>query len=195
MKGFLGSCLFAALLLPSLASGQGQDPPTQEGQDNDRRQWWALDVGAYFPVDGEIRDRFNDVLIRVGFRPYRVPKADKGRWVFDFGVVAAKSDESRMLVVPLTFGWLQTFGSEEKGITFITAGVGPAYYDYSIERLVGMSIVDVKGRKIGASAHIDVGVTLQKRLTFTARYDWFSESDDFDFSGWSLNLSWAVFRW
>ena len=128
MKGVFTSWVVAAALLPAVALGQGQDPPKKE-EDTDRRQWWALDVGAYFPVDAEIRDRFSDVLIRVGFRPYRVPQADKGRWVFDFGVIGAKNGDSRMLVIPLTIGWLQTSRSSTSGCRSWMASSSHAGYE------------------------------------------------------------------
>lgn len=170
-----------------------KDPKKEEKKES--RNWWAIDVGAYFPTDGEIRDRFGNTLWRAGFRPYRTPQAERGKVIFDATIISARNDEDRMLVIPLTVGVLKTFGEEERGLTFVSAGIGPAFYDYSIHRTVGLSLVDHQASTFGVGAHVDVGLTIQQRLTFTARYDWFSKSDDFDFSGFSINLSFAAFRW
>lgn len=192
------SISLAALLSVSGLSvaGSSQDPNQPQGEDRKerRRNWWGLDVGAYFPTDGEIQDRFGDTLLRVGLRPFD-SRAGNWRFVTDVTVLSGDREGSRLLAIPVTFGFLKSFGDpEDDQRTFVMFGAGPAYYDYSIRRLVGTTIVSVKDRTFGVSAHVDAGIIFNNRFSVVARYDWMSETDGFDFSGFSLTLSYALFR-
>lgn len=186
-------CLLALPLALSAAPQQDQEKPKEEPERR-KRNWWGLDIGAYFPTDSEIQDRFGDAMLRIGLRPFDT-RAGNWRFVTDITFLSGNRDGSRMLIVPLTFGFLKSFGDPDaEQRTFVMFGAGPAYYDYSIKRLVGLNIVKVKDRTFGASAHVDAGIVFNNRFSIVARYDWMSESKNFDFSGFSLTLSYALFR-
>ena len=171
---------------------------TKKEQRPRERPWWGVDVGAYFPTDGEIRDRFGTALFRLGFRPFEPKRTGKWRIVTDLTVISASKFGNHMLLIPWTVGVMSTFGEPDKWpASFVSVGVVPAYMDYAIDRLSSdqTTLIRFSAQKFGASAHVEAGVLLQPRLSVTGRYDWFSQSDDFDFSGFSLTVAYALWRW
>ncbi len=189
----IGIVLLSCAGLALRALGQGSD---QEQEEPKKKRWWAIDAGVYRPTSEEIRDRFGDYLFRVGVRPFGNELIGSGKPFIDATILTARQGSSHLFVLPVTLGFITSTGDEnDDTISFASVGVGPAYYNYKIKRLVGSTIVTIKESTFGWSAHAEIGIRIQKRLTITGRYDWFSESNDFDFSGFSLNLSYAAFRW
>jgi hypothetical protein len=192
MRKILRWCFVAAATTLFALPGLGQE------KDESEKPWWGLDVGVYFPTDGEIQDRFGNAFLRFGIRPFETKRLGKWRVITDATVLAASKDGSRLLAIPVTIGVLSTFGKPDTyPLTFVTAGAGPAYYNYAIDRLSDdqLSVNRISFSGFGFNAHAELGVMLQERLSVTGRYDWFSASNDFDFSGFSLTVAFAVFRW
>lgn len=170
----------------------------------DRRAWWGLDVGGYFPTNGEMRDIFGDVLLRVGVRPFEQRISDKWKFIVDVNALSARKNGSKLFLMPVTFGFTRSFGSpESRTIPFVQVAAGPAYYDYSINREVEITAEGGKGseterfskKRFGANANIEAGVLIDKRFALVARADFYTKADDFDFNGISLTFSYAAFRW
>jgi hypothetical protein len=55
--------------------------------------------------------------------------------------------------------------------------------------------VSYRDSKIGWNANVEVGALLGRKLAITGRYDLYSKSDGFDFSGFSVSVNLALFRW
>lgn len=171
---------------------------------DDRKNWWGLDVGAYFPTSSEIRDVFGDAMLRVGIRPFERRISDKWKFIVDVNALAARKHGSKLFIMPITFGFTRSFGSpDSNSIPFVQVAAGPAYYDYTIYRSTEISDMGDKGsdteriskKRFGANANIEAGILLNHRFAIIARGDFYSKADDFDFSGISLTLSYAAFRW
>jgi len=171
---------------------------------DDRKNWWGVDVGAYFPSSSEIRDIFGDALLRVGIRPFEQRVSEKWKFIVDVNALAARKHGSKLFVMPVTFGFTRSFGDpESKSIPFVQVAAGPAYYDYTILREAEMETTGGKGssderiskKRIGANANIEVGMLFDHRFAVVLRGDFYTKADDLDFNGISLTLSYAAFRW
>lgn len=163
------------------------------------KTWWGVDVGFYRPTSGEIRDAFGDSLFRFGLRPFENRITKDWKFAVDVTILSARSGDDRLLAIPLTFGFTRSFGNpEDTAIPFVQVAAGPAYYDYAIGRDVeaeGTTTERVKDRKWGSNVNLEAGVMFNRRFSVSVRGDWYSKTDDFDFSGVSLTLSYAAFRW
>jgi hypothetical protein len=156
------------------------------------KRWWGLNVGVFIPNSGEIRDKFSDVFFRVGVSPFSDRISEKWKFAVDFNAVIANKNGNHMLVAPVTFGFARSFGSPEaRAIPFVQFGVGPAFYDYDISR--GSERFDTT--RVGGNANVEAGVLLDRRFAVTGRADFYTKTDDFDFSGISVTVAYAVFRW
>lgn len=172
--------------------------------DEDRKKWWGVDVGAYFPTQSEIRDAFGDTLMRFGVRPFERRISDKWKFIVDVHALSARKDGNKLFAMPVTFGLTRSFGNpESKAIPFVQVAAGPAYYDYTIYRDVEVSAEGgkkvererISKKRFGGNANFEVGMLFDHRFALVARADVYTKSDDFDFSGISLTLSYAAFRW
>jgi hypothetical protein len=173
------------VLVAGLSSALGAD-------DNDRKKWWGLSVGVFLPSSGEIQDRFDDVFFRVGISPFEDRISDRWKFAVDFNALFANKNGNRLFVAPVTVGFARSFGSPEaRSIPFVQFGVGPAYYDYSIARGSGR----VSTRRVGGNANVEAGILFDRRFALTGRADFYTKTDDFDFSGFSVTLAYAAFRW
>jgi hypothetical protein len=205
MKAREWAVLFVVALGCSAWAQTAPQPSVQQPQHEDRRddrRWWGIDVGVFRPMSGEIRDKFGDNLLRIGFRPFSRRISDDWKFIFDFMIISASRRGNRMLVVPITFGFTRSFAKpDDDTIPFVQLGAGPAYYDYSIERDTGVppagvgSIERFRGKKIGGNANVELGVIWNQRFALVGRADFFTKTDDFDFSGLTFTLSWAAFKW
>lgn len=171
---------------------------------DDRKNWWGVDVGAYFPSSSEIRDIFGGALLRVGVRPFEQRVSDKWKFIVDVNALAARKHGSKLFVMPVTFGFTRSFGDpESKSIPFVQVAAGPAYYDYTILRNMeveaeggkGSSTERISKKRFGANANVELGMLFDQRLAVVLRGDFYTKADDLDFNGFSLTLSYAAFRW
>lgn len=172
--------------------------------DEDRKKWWGADIGVYFPTNGEIRDAFGDTLLRFGLRPFEKRISDRWKFIVDVNALAARKDGNKLFAMPVTFGFTRSFGDPaSKSIPFVQIAAGPAYYDYSIYRDVEVSAEGgkepererISKKRFGGNANIEAGILFDHRFALVARADFYTKSDDFDFSGISLTFSYAAFRW
>jgi hypothetical protein len=180
--------LLAAASIAAISASQGRP-----------RTWWGIDAGVYIPTSSEIRDAFGDGLFKFGLRPFENRITRDWKFTTDITILTARGNGNRLLAVPITFGFTRSFGDPDApSVPFFQIAAGPAYFDYSIEREVqvqGPSVQRVKDRKWGSNVNAELGVLFNRRLAVSLRGDWYSETDDFDFSGVSLTLSYAAFRW
>lgn len=157
---------------------------------------WGVSYGAYFPKSGEIRDLFGDSMPRYGISP--VSKRFDKQWDVntDINILTASGDDAHLLLIPFTVGASMAFGGT--GLrTYVAANAGPAYYDYKLQRDVASTdvIQTFRKKKIGWNTNFEAGILINKRFSVVARYDLFSKSEGFDFSGFSINANYAFFKW
>lgn len=191
------------LLCCGLLSVLGAYAGAADTQDERAKRWWGVDVGVFHPTSSEIRDAFDENMFRIGFRPFEGRISDKWKFIVDVTVISANQHGNKLFALPISGGFTRSFGDAEGNtVPFVQVGVGPAYYDYSITRPGGeITKAGVSGdkrfstKRVGANANVELGVVLNKRFAIVGRYDYFTKADDFDFSGASLTLSYAVAKW
>ncbi len=202
----LSRVLIASFVVTSAIAGASDMLPLSDSpwkievrgvQNEDKKKekpLWGINLGAYFPVDGDISDLFGSALPRFGFSPVDRKFEKKFDIVTDVNILFANSDDARLFILPVTVGAVIGIGGEKtKG--FVAINAGPAYYDYVLFRFNGIGFDRFDARKIGWNVNLEVGVLLNNRFSITGRYDWFNKSDDFDFSGYSVNLNYTFIRW
>ncbi len=166
----------------------------QNDEKKKEKPLWGMNLGAYFPVDGDISDLFGSALPRFGFSPVDRKFEKKFDIVTDVNILFADSDDARLFIFPVTVGAVLGIGDQTtKG--FVAVNAGPALYDYVLFRSNGKGFDRFDARKIGWNVNLEVGILLNNRFSITGRYDWFNKSDDFDFSGYSFNLNYTFLRW
>lgn len=202
-KIWVAAVVFGAMGIASANGGSvdGADAKWNikvEAPQKGQRPSWGVSVGAYFPRDEDIRTLFGDTLIRFGVSPVS-RKFDK-KWdiTTDVNILWANENGARLLVVPFTVGATIGFGSDDAK-WYVAVNAGPAYYDYRLFRLSEVdgkpTLLEFRERTIGWNANVEGGILLNNRLSITGRYDWFKKADDFDFSGFSINVNYAFFKW
>lgn len=145
----------------------------------------GLRVGAYFPSDADVRDRFGEVLPIVG-----IALANPGRpgtfTVFpNLEISGARSGSDRFLAIPLTLVGEYQFGAPGGVVPFVRGEAGVAYYDYRV-RMDSAHVA--RARRGGPAGAAEVGAIVTPYLRASARYRLFREYDDLDFSGVELNF-------
>ncbi|MFQ3586309.1 MAG: hypothetical protein SNJ74_07540 [Fimbriimonadaceae bacterium] len=194
MKRLLGVVLAGVLAGGAVA----QDAPNASQEAQPRRgSWWAIDGGAFIPSSGEIRDRFGDTLLRIGARPFEAKIRDNWTFTTDITVLSARGKGSKLFALPVTAGVTRAFARKEDDfVPIVTIATGPAYYDYSILRADPVQPVlnRISTKRVGWNAHVETAFIVNQRLAIALRYDWYSKTDGFDFSGLSVGLSYAVAR-
>lgn len=158
-------------------------PPQAAAQSDGLRI--GLRLGAYFPSDVDVRERFGDVLPLVGIA--RAMPARPGSFSLfpSLEVSGARSGSDRFLIVPLTLVAEYQLPVNGPVVPFVRGEGGIAYYDYRV-RLDTANVA--RGREFGPAAAAEAGLVVSQHLRASARYRLFQEYDNFNFSGFELNL-------
>lgn len=191
---------FFALLALSLAIGasaQTIDPTKLKP----KKQFWGIELGAYLPTDGAVRDELGDALWRIGVSPVSSRFSKKVTFGPDINLLwATNSNDSRLFLLPVTLVATIGLGMNETTETYLAVGAGPAYFDYSLVRVTeapkdGLVATRYKDKGITGNVNAEVGLLFNKRLSVKGRYDYYPELDGFDFSGFSLSVNYAFLKW
>lgn len=150
----------------------------------------GVSFGAFFPQSQELRDILGPTWISYGVSPIR--REYPTRWKFDIGFdyIGRSKNGSRVTILGVGFGVRRVFGTDNEFRPYIAAHVGPAYLDYTIFRNANR----IADRKLGLMGNLEIGVIIADKLKIRARYVPIGKSDGFDFSGFSLGISYQVFR-
>ncbi|MBV6457943.1 MAG: hypothetical protein HONBIEJF_01063 [Fimbriimonadaceae bacterium] len=150
----------------------------------------GISFGAYFPQSREVRDALGGTWISYGVSPMR--REHPSGWKFDIGFdyIGRSKNGNRVSVLGVGFGVRKVFGTANEFRPYVAAHIGPAYQDYAIFR----GAQRVADRRFGLMGNLEVGVIISDRLKIRARYVPISKSDGFDFSGFSIGVSYQVFR-
>ena len=152
----------------------------------------GLEAGVFRPNSGLLRERFGSTVLRVGLSPMMVRRTADWRPSFELGYIGASGHGDHFGIYPLTVGVQKSFGDpNETVVPFIRAGVGGAYYDYSV---TDDSSVVHRGHKIGAATAFEAGVMSGKNFRASIRYYAMPKQSGVDFSGFLLSASFGIFK-
>ncbi|CAN5396206.1 hypothetical protein BH11ARM2_BH11ARM2_10720 [soil metagenome] len=157
-------------------------------------------VGGYFFTDRVVRDAFSYPVLSYGFSPVPTGRPAPNKVQPDFNIVSASKNGNKLFLLPVTASYeLQlikkspygVYDREAAFVPFLRLLAGPAYYDYALTDSNG---VRRSGKQVGLTAGAVLGVSINKRLTLSGSYNFFSKVDQLDFSGFSLNLTYSLTR-
>jgi hypothetical protein len=144
----------------------------------------GLRLGAYFPSDPDVSDRFGDVIPIVGIARAVAPSPGSFALFPNLEISGARSGSDRFLIIPLTLAAEYQLPVTGVAVPFVRAEGGIAYYDYRM-RIDTATVA--RGREFGPAAAVEAGVGVTQHLRASARYRIFQAYDGFDFSGLELN--------
>jgi hypothetical protein len=163
-------------------------------QNNRGKTFLGVKGGIYFPTNSEIRDIFGSNLVVIGISVDDFSRqADKWRLTADFDFITGKDGDDKFFAMPVTASFGRVFGSPEDNFRpYVRFGAGAAYFDYSITR--PSTLERFQEKRFGLSANAEAGFFVGERLRVSAKYNWFSKVDDFDFSGLQLTATFNLVR-
>jgi hypothetical protein len=160
-----------------------------------KSDWYSLGLtgGIVLPSSSELRDVFGSSWIGFGLSPTGKDMANRWSLSTDIELTYADKNGNRLLLIPVSAGVGRQFDSKDSDWTpYVAARVGAAYMDYAITR--PSNLVRYKEETIGFDANAEIGMIYKKNLRFSVRYDVYSESNDFNFDGLTLGVSWTFTR-
>lgn len=190
--------LLAALTCASasFAQGDGQQktdihPAPPEKQKKSHSKWMGIEVGAYIPNDSTIRDVYGTGL-KVGISPTTRIRHDHWHLDGDFGLIADNHYGNKLLIVTGNAAYERAFGPDSADSQpFVRFSGGLAYNDHSFN----IGSAHYSNKTVGPDAAVEVGTMIRGRWRLSARYNLFSKSDDFEFSGITLSLQYWAFKY
>lgn len=177
--------------LPLAALAQTKDPQAQPKEKERPKHEIGIDAGVYIPTNSTIRGVYGTGL-KVGISPVTRIRNDKWHWDGDLGLISDSNNGAKLLIVPVNVCYERAFGPESsENQPFIRFSAGLVYNDHRFD----LNGVHVSNKTVGADGAVEVGTVLAKKWRLSARYNLFTKSDDFDFSGLVLTVQYAAFKY
>lgn len=159
--------------------------------DDSNNRWFGIQGGAYFFTSSELRDRFGDPLASIAFQPFTAKIGRDWQVIGDVHILSASRNGSRLFALPLTASVSKKLGNPDaRVLPVLRFGVGPSYYDYSIQRTSGR----VKDKAWGWNSNVGLDLVFDKRWALSFRYDQYSKTNDFDFSGLTVAITFGLIK-
>jgi hypothetical protein len=180
------SLSFLSFAVASIASANA---PADSGDNHARlHPKIAIDIGGYYPNDGDIRDVFG-TGIKVGLSPV-THIANKWRLAGDLGAIVASKSGNKLFIGDANVALESAFGQEGGAQPYARISGGLAYNDHSFD----LNSVHVSSKNFGPDAAAEVGVTFNNKVRLSARYNVFPNEDGFSFSGFTYSLQYTIGR-
>lgn len=147
----------------------------------------SLSAGFYVPTNGAIRDAFGSSIFHFGFggsAPTRTGNLQMGTQL-DF--ITASKNGNRLFMAPLTYNVEQQLTMDPNATVkpYVKGFAGIAYIDYGIS----VGIDRFESRVFRPTFGGELGIVLSDHLRVSARYNFFSKADGFDFSGLTVGAT------
>lgn len=165
------------------------DQPTLEAEQRKPPHVFGLAVGAYIPLNSEVRDVFGGTKLRVGLRPILTETPERIRFMYDVSFFSLEDEDNQAILIPLTVGLLKGFGQDTKTQTYAAINAGVFYGDVLAPTLG----IDKSGW--GLTANATVGVIYNQRLSVELRYEIMEKFAGFEFDSFSIMAGYKVLSW
>lgn len=146
----------------------------------------ALSAGAFFPVNSETKEKFDDCWTRVSLKTFESAKPKEWRFIAEGGAFKLDGPSSARLY-PMTFGMEKGLTGSDNLQPYVTLRAGP-YYGRVTEDATGLD-----ENHIGLNVNASLGVTIKKKFYVEARYDYFSKFAGSNFDGISISAGMRLF--
>ncbi|MCE5315323.1 MAG: hypothetical protein ABFD49_10095 [Armatimonadota bacterium] len=148
---------------------------------------FALGYGTFMPTDSVTKDQFDDNWTRISFTTFEPEKPASWRFIFEGGAYNLDS-ATDVSLYPITFGFERGFGESSNSVRpYVVLRAGP-YYGQIENAALGLD-----EDHVGLNSNLSLGLVFNRKYYLEARYDYFSELADYDFSGFSINAGMKLF--
>lgn len=195
----------ATLSVAQQTNDQTTTHPAEPKANSNSGRWLGIDVGAYYPTNSTIRGVYG-TGIKVGISPVTHIRSDNWHLDGDVSLITDNHNGNKLFILPVNVAYERAFGPDDSDSQpFVRLSVGAVYNDHTFD--VDSSLVPgiarpaisttshFSSKTVGADAAIEVGTVLSRKLRLSARYNLFSKSDGFDFSGFTFSVQYAVIRY
>ncbi len=196
----------AALSLAQQTSDQAGTHPAQPKPKSDFGHWIGIDAGLYYPTNSVIRDVYG-TGVKLGISPVTHIRNDNWHLDGDLSLISDDHNGNKLFILPVNAAFERAFGPEDGASQpFIRISAGAVYNDHTFDvptnEVPGIAHPGLppatshfSNKTVGADAAIEVGTVLSRKLRLSARYNLFSKSDGFDFSGFTFSVQYSAFRY
>ena len=147
-------------------------------------------AGIYIPTNSKIRDVFGSGF-RFSLAPTTSELPTELKWLPAVSAISDSKDGNKFFLLPITASYVRHLSHNPNIpiVPYVKLTVGPSYYDYS----VNINGTRYAKKTVGYTAGLEFGAKVSKVITAYAKYNYFSKSDDLDFSGISLGVELNLF--
>lgn len=158
---------------------------------NAQSRYLGPDVGIYFPSSSTLRDALGDSWFSIGATTVRSGVQQSRGIGTNWNVISKSSGGNKVFMGSYSIGLAQPLsGPGASARPYFALRGGLSYIDYAI----GPSNNRTSGKRLGYNVNAEIGILFNDRLSLSARYDVFSEHDNLNFDGLSLNLKYALVK-
>jgi len=148
-------------------------------------------VGFYMPTSSVIKDAFGSSVINYGIGPVGNKRPSSGSVTPSLEILSANKNGNKLFIGTFTYGYEKHLADDRSmTVPYIRVFGGLSYFDYGIDQIGGRQ----SAKKIGYTTGAEFGLVLASRLRLSARYNFYTKQDDFDFNGLSLTATYALFK-
>jgi len=181
----------AAISLGQQTNDQTGTHPAQPKDNNDHGRWIGIDVGVYYPTDSVIRGVYGTGL-KLGISPVTHIRNDNWHLDGDISIIADNHEGNKLFILPVNAAFERSFGPDNADSQpFVRLSAGAVYNDHSFN----IGATHYSAKTVGGDAAVEVGTVLSKKLRLSARYNLFTKSDGFEFSGFTFSVQYAAFKY
>lgn len=150
----------------------------------------GVSAGTYMPTNSTIRRAFGDNVFNYGISPMGA-QAASGSSAPSIEFQSANNNGNRLFIGSLTYGYQKLFGDTSAVVVpYGRVFVGGTYFDYGIDQPGGRQ----SGKKFGTTGGAELGIVISNRLRLSAKYNFYSKVDGFDFQGLTLSATVSLFK-
>jgi hypothetical protein len=150
----------------------------------------SISGGIYAPNSSSVRSVFGSNSFAWGFGLGDVGRVGRAGVGFDFAGLSLSAPGNRFFSIGTTYGYEWQDGQKEGTMKYARAGVGLAYYDYSLNaaEFGGAS----SGRSFKPITALEAGIVFNRQFSISAQYLMMSKVEDVDFSGFRLQAMFSI---
>lgn len=148
-------------------------------------------VGYYMPTNSVIKSAFGKSVINYGIGPVGNRRPSSGSVTPSLEFISASKDGNKLFIGTFTYGYEMHLADDHSmTVPYIRGFGGLSYFDFGIDQIGGRE----SGKRFGYTGGAEAGLVIANRLRLSARYNFFSKVDGFDFNGLTLSATYALFK-
>ena len=172
---------------PKEAPADSQAQPESTTETRKAKLHFGPSIGLFNPTGSAVQDTFGGNWTRFGLRPFLTEVPKRWRFMFDLSYYAMDDGTDRATLIPITGGFMKGLSQHKDMLTYAALNMGPYYAN------VDAPSVGINKTGWGLNTNATLGIVLNQRWSFEARYEFMNEFSGFDFSAFSLSVGLRMF--